>query len=119
MWRMKQSKLKHIYFVYFLYMQLAHYPHILCGKCAQCRKKQPFVHQPNFFEIGLVTVARGGGCQSRQLVRNSKRATDHDCCEIFPVGIDVFILIYFIEFDPVFTQDQQYVISCRCVKLSR
>ena len=57
MWRMKQSKLKHIYFVYFLYMQFPHYPHIMCGKCAQCRKKQPFVHQPNFFEIGLVTVA--------------------------------------------------------------
>ena len=60
MWRMKQSKLKHIYFVYFLYMQFPHYPHIMCGKCAQCRKKQPLVHQPNFFEIGLVTVASAG-----------------------------------------------------------
>ena len=72
----KQTK-AYSYFVYFLYMQLAHFPHIffnnyqaslssvclqfclvkVCGKCAQCRKKRPFVHQPNFFKIGLVSVA--------------------------------------------------------------
>ena len=69
----KQTK-AYSYFVYFLYMQLAHFPHTfsnnyqaslssvclqfclvkVCGKCAQCRKKRPFVHQPNFEEIGLV-----------------------------------------------------------------
>ena len=74
MWRMKQSKLKHIYFVYFLYMQFPHYPHIMCGKCAQCRKKQPFVHQPNFFEIGLVTVARGlPPCVGKQHTGHQRR----------------------------------------------
>ena len=59
----KQTK-AYSYFVYFLYMQLAHFPHTfsnnyqaslssVClqfclvkvfGKCAQCRKKRPFVH---------------------------------------------------------------------------
>ena len=72
----KQTK-AYSYFVYFLYMQLAHFPHTfsnnyqaslssvclqfclvkVCGKCAQCRKKRPFVHKPNFFKIGLVSVA--------------------------------------------------------------
>ena len=66
----KQTK-AYIYFVYFLYMQLAHFPHIFFQakfclqfclvKCAEnarkTQEKRPFVHQPNFEEIGLVSVA--------------------------------------------------------------
>ena len=48
----------------------------MCGKCAQCRKNRPFVHQPNFFEIGLVSVARGGA--GWLIAYLDYKADDHD-----------------------------------------